>query len=52
MTTDNIRKQIIKNLEIVGFTIDIKSSQNLVNLIDMTFNLNNGTYKANRTQYS
>ena len=42
---DHIRKNIIKIFKDVGFSIDIETNSKLVEFLDITFNLNNGTYK-------
>ena len=42
---DRTCKNIIKIFEDVGFSIDIENKSKVVDLLDITFNLNNGTYK-------
>ena len=42
---DRIRKDAIKTFKDVGFKIDIKTNLKVVDFLDATFNLSNGTYK-------
>ena len=42
---DRIRKDVIKNFKYVGFKINIKTNLKVVDFLDATFNLSNGTYK-------
>ena len=42
---DRTRKNIIKIFKDVGFSIDIENNSNVVDLLDITFNLNNGINK-------
>ena len=42
---DRIRKYLIKTFKDVGFKIDIKTNLKVVDFLDATFNLSNGTYK-------
>ena len=42
---DRIRKDVIKTFKVVGFKIDIKTNLKVVDFLDATFNLSNGTYK-------
>ena len=42
---DRIRKDVIKTFKDVGFKIDIKTNLKVVDFLDATFNLSNGTYK-------
>ena len=39
-----MRKNIIKIFKDIGFTIDIETSLKIVDFLDITFNLNIGTY--------
>ena len=42
---DQLRKKIVKVLKEVGFKIDIETNSKIVDFLDMTFNLINGSYK-------
>ena len=42
---DQLRKKIIKIFKEIGFKIDIETNLEIVNFLDMTFNLINGSYK-------
>ena len=42
---DRMRKNIIKIFKDIGFAIDVETNLKIVDLLDITFNLNNGTYK-------
>ena len=42
---DRTRKNIIKIFKDVGFSIDIENNSKVVDLLDITFNLNNGINK-------
>ena len=42
---DRIRKDVIMTFKDVGFKIDIKTNLKVVDFLDATFNLSNGTYK-------
>ena len=42
---DQLRKRIIKIVKETGFKIDIETNLKIVNFLDMTFNLINGSYK-------
>ena len=42
---DHVRKDVIKIFQDVGFKIDIKTNLKVVDFLDATFNLSNGTYK-------
>ena len=44
-TTDQIRKDIIEILKNSGFKIKIKTNLHIVDFLDITFNLLDGTYK-------
>ena len=46
--TDRIRKQVIKIFKEIGFKIAIKTNLKVVDFLDITFNLSNGTYKPYR----
>ena len=46
--TDRIRKDVIKIFKEIGFKIKIKINLKVVNCLDITFNLSNGTYKPYR----
>ena len=45
---DQLRKKIIKIFKEIGFKIDIETNFKIVNLLDMTFNLINGSYKPSK----
>ena len=47
MKTDRIRKEVLKYSEI-SFNIEIKTNLKVVDFLDITFNLSNGTYKPYR----
>ena len=40
-----MRKNIIKIFKDIGFAIDVETNLKIVDFLDITFNLNNGTYK-------
>ena len=42
---NQMRKNIIKIFKDIGFTIDIETSLKIVDFLDITFNLNIGTYR-------
>ena len=42
---DWMRKSIIKTLKDIGFAIDVETNLKIVDFLDITFNLNNGTYR-------
>ena len=42
---DRIRKNVIKIFKEVGFKIKIKTNLKIVDFLDATFNLKNGTYR-------
>ena len=42
---DRIRKNVIKIFKQVGFKIKIRTNLKIVNFLDVTFNLTNGTYR-------
>ena len=42
---DRVRKNVIKIFKEVGFKIEIQTHLKIVNFLDVTFNLANGTYK-------
>ena len=42
---DQMRKNIIKIFKDIGFAIDIETNLKIVDFLDITFNLNNGTYR-------
>ena len=42
---DCVRKNTIQTFKDVGFLIDIKTNLKIVDFLDITFNLNNGTFK-------
>ena len=46
--TDRIRKEVIKIFKEVGFKIEIKSNLKVVDFLNITFNLSNGTWKPYR----
>ena len=41
--TDRIRKEVIKIFKKIGFKIEIKTNLKVVDFLDITFNLSNGT---------
>ena len=43
---DRERKNIIKILKDARFNIDIETNSKVIDLLDITFNLNNGIYKS------
>ena len=43
-TIDHIRKQVIKVFKDLGFKIEIKTNLKVVDFLDVSFNLKNGTY--------
>ena len=42
---DRVRKNVIKIFKQVGFKIEIQTHLKIVNFLDVTFNLANGTYR-------
>ena len=42
---DRVRKNTIQTFKDVGFLIDIETNLKIVDFLDITFNLNNGTFK-------
>ena len=42
---DRIHKNIIKTFKDIGFAIDVETNLKIVDFLDTTFNLNNGTYR-------
>ena len=44
---DRVRKNVIQLFKDIGFFIDIVTNLKIVNFLDITFNLNNGTFKPN-----
>ena len=40
-----MRKNIIKSFKDSGFAIDVETTLKIVDFLDITFNLNNGTYR-------
>ena len=42
---DRMRKNIIKIFKDVGFKIEIQTNPKIVDFLDVTFNLENGTYR-------
>ena len=42
---DQLHKKIIKIFKEIGFKIDTETNLKLVDFLDMTFNLINGSYK-------
>ena len=46
--TDKIRKKVIKIFKKIGFKIEIKITHKVLDFLDITFNLSNGTYKPYR----
>ena len=42
---NRMRKSIIKIFKDIGFAIDVETNLKLVDFLDITFNLNNGTYR-------
>ena len=42
---DRMRKNIIKTFKDIGFAIDVETNLKIVDFLDITFNLNNGTYR-------
>ena len=42
---DRIRKKVIQLFKGSGFLIDIETNLKIVNFLDITFNLSNGTFK-------
>ena len=43
--TSNIQKKIIRAFKLLGFRIQIASNLKIVDFLDVTLNLNNGTFK-------
>ena len=43
-----MRKNIIKTLKDIGFAIDVKTNLKIVDFLDTTLNLNNGTYRPHK----
>ena len=48
--TDRIRKNIIKTFSEMGFKIEIKTQMKIVNFLDLTLNLERGTYATFRKE--
>ena len=42
---DRMHKNIIKIFKGIGFAIDVETNLKIVDFLDITFNLNNGTYR-------
>ena len=42
---DQILKNVIKIVKEVGFEIEIRTNLKIVNFLDVTFNLTNGSYR-------
>ena len=42
---DRVRKNVVKIFKEVGFKIEIQTHLKIVNFLDVTFNLANGTYR-------
>ena len=42
---DRMYKNIIKIFKDIGFTIDVETRLKVIDFLDITFNLNNGTYR-------
>ena len=42
---DQMRKNIIKTFKDIGFTMDVETNLKIAYFLDITFNLNNGTYR-------
>ena len=42
---DRMRKNIIKTIKGIGFAIDVEHNYKIADFLDITFNLNNGTYR-------
>ena len=42
---DRMHKNIIKTFKDIGFAIDVETNLKIVDFLDITFNLNNGTYR-------
>ena len=42
---DRMYKNIIKIFKDIGFTIDVETKLKVIDFLDITFNLNNGTYR-------
>ena len=42
---DRVRKNFIQLFEGISFLMDIETNLKIVNFLDITFNLNNGTFK-------
>ena len=40
-----MRKNIIETSKDIGFAIDVETNLKIVDFLDTTFNLNNGTYR-------
>ena len=40
-----MRKNIIKTIKGIGFAIDVEHNYKIADFLDITFNLNNGTYR-------
>ena len=41
---DRIRKNVMKTFKEIGFKIEIRTNLKIVNFLNVTFNLTNGTY--------
>ena len=42
---DQLRKKLIKIFKEIGFKVDIKTNLEIVDFLDITFNLRNNSYK-------
>ena len=42
---DHVRENVIQLFKDIGFLIDIETNLKIVNFLDITFNLSNGTFK-------
>ena len=47
---DRVRKNTIQTFKDVDFLIDIETNLKIVDFLDITFNLNNGTFKPYKNQ--
>ena len=45
----NIQKNVAKVFKDIGFTINIEINHNFEGFLDITFNLNNGIYRPDKT---
>ena len=50
--TSSIQKKIIRAFKLIGLRIQIASNLKIVDFLDITFNLNNGTFKPFSKNYS